>query len=213
MNFHLKNGYLVPGLQVTAPFAGYFLSSLVIAAILLVSAPRPVQAEDLALTVFSGRITGVSAWHEIITHPDDLDWQDAYFVAGALAYNWANYYEDALSLELEGQVAYHFGDQHLWEFNLPVVARWQRFPWNSQVKTSTAFGLGPSYTTKVPPVEVAIEGESRQFLYHWFLELTFGPPDADWTTSFRLHHRSGGFGSIADEGGSNGLAFGIRFPL
>lgn len=180
---------------------------------LLLAVPRTVTATDLAMTVFAGRITGVSAWHDIITQPDDLDWQDAYFFAGALSYTWAHYFEDAMSLELEGQVVRHFGDQHLWELNLPVVARWQRFPWNDSIATSAAFGIGPSYTTKVPPMEVELEGESQRFLYHWFLELTLGPPDADWTTSFRLHHRSGGFGSIANEGGSNALTIGIRFPL
>lgn len=187
--------------------------SMIIAIGLLVAGPRPGEASDLALTVFSGRITGVSAWHDIIVHPDDLDWQDAYFIGGALAYTLDDYREQALSLELEGQIVRHFGAQHLWECNLPIVARWHRFPWNHRVATTTAFGLGPSYATEVPPVEVEIEGESRRLLYHWFLELTFGPPDTNWTTSFRLHHRSGGFGSIADEGGSNALTFGIRFPL
>jgi len=174
---------------------------------------KTAGADDLALTVFGGRLTGVDAWHDIFTHPDELDCQDAYLLAGALAYTLDRYREDALSLELEGQVVHHFGDQHLWEFNLPLVARWHRFPWNGQVATTTAFGLGPSYTTKVPPVEVEIEGESRQLLYHWFLELTLGSPNVDWSFSLRLHHRSGGFGSLADKGGSNAMAIGVRFPF
>jgi hypothetical protein len=180
---------------------------------LLTSMPGTTQAEDLALTVFAGQVTGVSAWHNIITHPDELDCQDAYLVAGALAYTLDWFLDGALALELEGQVVQHLGEQSHWELNLPIVVRWHEFPWNDRVSTSAAFGIGPSYATVVPPLEIELEGESQRFLYHWFMELTLGPPNADWTTSSRIHHRSGGFGSVADEGGSNALTLGIKFDL
>jgi hypothetical protein len=179
----------------------------------LAAVPGPVGAADLALTLFVGRMTGVDAWHNILTRPNQLDCQDAYLAAGALAYRLGRFRDDALSLELEGQVVRHFGDQHFWEFNLPIVTRWHHFPWNQRATTTAAFGIGPSYTTEVPPLEVELEGESQRLLYHWFLELTLGPPGANWSTSLRVHHRSGGFGSAADEGGSNALTLGIRLPL
>jgi hypothetical protein len=180
---------------------------------LLSAVAKNIEASDLNLTLFAGRLTGVGAWHDILLQPDELDCQDSYLLAGALAYTLGRFRDDTLSLELEGQVVRHFGDQQLWEFNLPVAARWHHFPWNNRVATTAAFGIGPSYTTEVPPLEVELEDESQRLLYHWFLELTLGPPDAQWTTSLRIHHRSGGFGSIADEGGSNALTLGIRLPL
>jgi hypothetical protein len=203
----------VPDIRVLSLPLERLVIFLLVVSVLCAAAPRTVAASDLALTLFYGRQTGVDAWHNIISDPGDLDWQDSYLVAGALAYTLGRYWDDALSLELEGQVVRHFGDQHLWEFNLPIAARWHHFPWNHYVATTTAFGIGPSYTTEVPPLEVELEGESQRFLYHWFIELTFGPPDMEWTTSFRIHHRSGGFGSVADEGGSNALTLGIRLPL
>jgi hypothetical protein len=203
----------VPDMRTGRPTTGYLIISLCLISILLVFVPRSAGATDWALTLFAGQMTGVDAWHNIITSPTDLDFQETYLVAGALAYTLGRFRDEALSLELEGQVVRHFGDEHLWEFNLPVAARWHHFPWNHRVATTAAFGLGPSYTTEVPPLEVELEGESQRFLYHWFIELTLGPPSAEWTTSFRIHHRSGGFGSVADEGGSNALTLGIRLPL
>ncbi|MGD8588247.1 MAG: acyloxyacyl hydrolase [Chromatiales bacterium] len=203
----------MPVVHLKALFVGRILIYLLVVGSLSNVIPRTSLASDLALTLFGGRITGVSAWHDIVAQPDDLDWQDGYLAGGALAYTLSRFQEDALSLELEGQAVWHYGDQHLWEFNLPLTVRWHKFPWNHRVATTAAFGLGPSYTTEVPPLEVELEGDSQQFLYYWFIGMTFGPPDADWTTSWRLHHRSGGFGTVADEGGYNALTFGIRFSL
>jgi hypothetical protein len=175
--------------------------------------PVTSKATDLALTISGGQLTGVDAWHDIITHPDKLDCQDAYLVAGALAYTLVSLRERTATLELEGQLVKYFGEQSHWEFNLPVAARWHEFPWNESLKTSAAFGIGPSYATVIPPLEIELEGESQRFLYHWFIELTLGLPDSDCSTSFRIHHRSGGFGSVANKGGSNALTLGIKFDL
>ncbi|MBE9544702.1 MAG: hypothetical protein IMF02_09445, partial [Proteobacteria bacterium] len=50
-------------------------------------------------------------------------------------------------------------------------------------------------------------------LVYWFGEIAFGPPDSNWAGVFRIHHRSGAFGLIADrgEGGSNTLAVGLKY--
>jgi fatty-acid desaturase len=52
---------------------------------------------------------------------------------------------------------------------------------------------------------------SSQWLIYWFGELTLGPPTANWEAIMRLHHRSDGFGTVADDGGSNALCAGIRY--
>jgi hypothetical protein len=182
-------------------------------ALCLLGTPVRALDGDWNATVFTGRMTDAKAWFDVFTDPGDTDFFDSYLVAGAASYTFARYFEGDLSLEVEGQVVKHFGDQTHWEINLPVGARWHRFPWNETVATTAAFAVGPSYATEVPPVEVLLEGGSEKLMFHWFLELTLGPPGADWALSLRLHHRSGGFGMLADEGGADALAVGVRFGL
>jgi len=74
-------------------------------------------------------------------------------------------------------------------------ARWQRFPWDHRLETSAALGLGLSYATEVPEVEVEIEGASHQWLVCWVAEITAGPVNAPWVLALRLHHRSLAWGS------------------
>jgi hypothetical protein len=95
----------------------------------------------------------------------------------------------------------------------PIVLRWNRFPWSHLVASSAAFGLGLSYATELPPVEVELEGESREWLVYWVMELTAGPTDAPWSVSLRLHHRSVAYGLMGDEGGMNALGLGLRLRL
>jgi hypothetical protein len=174
-------------------------------------APANEYRSDYAATVYFGRMTDVHSWHNIFLDPGQVGFVDANLFAGAISLTLARYLENALNIELEGQVVRYFGDQDNWEFNLPVAVRWGRFPWNNTVETTAAFGLGPSYATEVPPVEVELDGDSKKLLAYWFVELTAGPPKASWTTVLRLHHRSGGFGALSKDGGSNSLALGLKF--
>jgi hypothetical protein len=69
------------------------------------------------------------------------------------------------------------------------------------------------HATEVPEVEVELEGSSEQLLIYWLFEMTFAPPGARRAASIRLHHRSKGFGLLAEEGGMNALAAGIRLEF
>ena len=172
---------------------------------------RAEETFDWAFTGDVGRITTVNAWHDIFTHPDELEFADAYSAALALLLDeLGRYQDDDLGLETEGQVVYNFGDQSHWEFNALLAARWYRFPWNNSVETTLAFGGGLSWATEVPEVEVQLEGSSEQLLIYWHLEMTFARPGARWAGTLRLHHRSGGFGLLADDGGMNALCLGLR---
>ena len=165
-----------------------------------------------AATVYGARISSETGWEDIILDPIGADFVDAYLVAGAISRPYAFYRDGALSLEAEGQVVYNFGDQDHWEFNVvPIVVRWHKFPWNHRVESSAAFGLGLSYATELPEVEVEIEGESQQLLIYWVMELTAGPPRSPWAVSLRLHHRSVAWGLMADEGGMNAVGLGVRW--
>lgn len=168
----------------------------------------PAVARDFALSVYGGRMT---AEHWEIALLPGAEYEDVYIGAVAGAWTLGRYMDRALSVELEAQVARYFGDQDNWEFNMPVLAlRWAQFPWNRKVETSFAWGIGPSYATEVPEGEVEINGSSERWMVYWFGELTFGPPQGRWAFLLRLHHRSEAYGLIAEDGGSNTLAAGLK---
>ncbi len=162
---------------------------------------------SIAISIFGGWMTD-NNWEDVFT-PWDLEFRDTALagIAGSRRF-WR--YDDNISFEIEGQIVRYFGDQENWEFNLPIIVRWETFPWNDVIDTSVAFGLGPSYATEVPKEEVAMDGDSQRWLVYWVFELALGVPETDWSGIFRLHHRSGAFGIVADEGGTNVLAVGLK---
>ncbi len=168
------------------------------------AAARP--AGQNAVTVFGAQLTD-NKWKELATL-DDVSMRDAYLLGVGLSREIAG--GDTWALEIEGQTARHFGSQHLWEFNGLVMGRWRSFPWNDRLPTSVAFGAGPSYTSKVPPEEIAMSGDSARWLIYWTAELEVGLPESSWSAITRLHHRSNGYGVVAENGGSNWLTVGLR---
>jgi len=166
-----------------------------------------------AATAYVGRITDVPAWHDLVTEPQNAGFVDAYIAVIAASRQFASFRDGAFVLEGEGQVGYNFGDQHHWEFNVAAMPRWRKFPWNHRIETTAAFGLGFSWATEVPEVEVALEGESHKWLVYWVMELTLGPPNSRWAASIRLHHRSPAFGLMGDDGGMNAPSVGVRYSF
>jgi hypothetical protein len=165
-------------------------------------------------TFYGARISSQHGWENIIADPANTDFVDAYLVAAALSRQYAQSKTGALTIEAEGQLVRYFGDQSNWEFNaVPLVLRWNRFPWSRRVASCAAFGLGLSYATEVPPAEVEIEGESHRTLVYWVMELGAGPVDARWAISLRLHHRSVAFGLMGKDGGMNAVGLGVRYRL
>lgn len=174
--------------------------------------PPTDSAEAWTGTLYGARMSSETGWEDILLDPFEAQYVDVFLLAAAVSRPYAQYKAGALTLEAEGQVVRYFGDQDHWEFNVvPLVTRWHRFPWSDRVATSAAFGLGLSYATELPPVEVEIEGESAQWLIYWVLELTAGPTDAPWSVSLRMHHRSVSYGLMADEGGMNAVGLGLRY--
>jgi hypothetical protein len=134
-------------------------------------------------------------------------------VVGTLSWTFARYLDNALSFELEGQVGKWWGDQDNMEFNLPLAIRWSKFPWNHNVATSVAYGLGPSYATEKPDAKSYKDETSDQFMAYWFVEIALGPPKSKWAGVFRIHHRSDAFGLAADSSmhSDNTLAIGLKY--
>ena len=184
-----------------------------VAGILLLAPITGAGAQDSgrrdrnAISLFAGQMTE-NEWREVVTF-ENVVFRDTYLAGVSLSRELGTAF-DGLAIELEGQIVRHFGDEHLWEFNAAAVARWHQFPWSATLPTSVAFGIGPSYTSKTPPEEVAIEGESQRLLVYWLAELELGLAERPWSAFARLHHRSGVFGLVAEEGGANWITLGVR---
>ena len=159
-----------------------------------------------SLNLYGGRLTS-NHWDEVFSIGDGwLDFKDSYLLAATLARRIGGY-GNSISFEIEGQVVKHFKGQEHWEFNGLVTARWERFWWDDFLDTSLAFGLGPSFATKKPVV--LSEGQN---LVYWMIELALALPEHPRTAFItRIHHRSNAFGLVGDEGGSNALAFGLKY--
>jgi hypothetical protein len=166
---------------------------------------------DFATTFYVADISGESGWEDVAVNPVFAEYEDAYLAVAALSREYAQRFDGRLAIEWEGQVAYAFGDQTYWQFNVaPVLLRWRFNPIHG-FDTSAAFGLGLSFTTDLPDIEVELEGESSRSLIFWVMELTAGPTDARWALSLRLHHRSVAYGLMGQDGGMNAIGMGIRW--
>lgn len=111
------------------------------------------------------------------------------------------------------------GTQRHYEFNLVLVLRWLKFPWNHYLKTELAIGEGISYATKIPPIEQSqhainhgLTHNTSQWLNYLMFELNFALPAYPNTGVFyRIHHRSGDYGLINGvSDGSNFVGLGLR---
>ncbi|HKZ73977.1 MAG TPA: hypothetical protein VJ011_07930 [Steroidobacteraceae bacterium] len=173
----------------------------------------PEGARSPVLTLYAAQISAERTWQKLLTEPGGR-FVDAWLAACALAVPHSRHWNGALQLEAEAQAVYNFGAQHHWELNaVPVVARWQRFPWSGRFTTSAALGLGLSWASEEPEVEAALEPRTHETLVYWLAELTAGPRDARWAASLRIHHRSTAFGLMGSDGGMNALGIGVRYAF
>lgn len=165
-----------------------------------------------ALSIYGGRMTD-NEIDDFAFRLLDLDFEDSYLLTLALARRFATY-DELASFEIEGQVVKHFDLQDHWEFNALLTARWEAFFWDKYLDTSLAAGIGPSYATDVPEIEVQRSGESERLQVHMMVELEFAlPSHPNIAAIIRVHHRSNAFGIVADDGTSNALAFGLKLRL
>jgi len=117
-----------------------------------------------------------------------------------------------LTLELEANTAVHSGRQSHMELNSALSLRWHHFPWNHCIKTTVAYGLGPSYALKKPRIEQRSQREAAHLLVFMPVEITFARPhDPNWQLLLRVHHRSGAYGVVSDASGSNFVTVGLRY--
>ena len=163
-----------------------------------------------ALLIYAGKLSH-DHWYE--SFGPGTDFIDSELAVIALSHTFHRAADLRDSYEIEAQIAQHSGLQDHNEFNLLAAYCWHLMPWSSWLNSSVAFGLGLSYATELPSVEVAVKGESDQLMAYWHLELTLGPPKSDWQAMLRLHHRSTAFGLFGEEGGANALTLGVRYAF
>lgn len=147
---------------------------------------------------------------------------------GRLPRKWENAYDLGLgatriiydnnknfSLEADGTLLQHFGQQSHQEVTAGLALRWHDFPWDDTVDTSFAIGDGLSWASQVPEFENRNRDRSTQLLNYLFFEFAFSRPQHPGTQLvFRLHHRSGIYGTFDGvRGGSNVYNLGLRFKL
>jgi hypothetical protein len=172
---------------------------------------QPVGERDLAFSVYAGVMTDDDC---ITAISGQAGREDSSILAGAVGWTFYRPATRMWSLELEANVARHFGIQDHFEFNAPVLTfRWEHFPWDRRLDTSLAYGIGPSFATTTPEYERIRKGDSEPVMLFWHIEAAFGLPDSPWATIFRLHHRSTGYGMFAEDGGSNILSLGLRYEF
>jgi len=168
------------------------------------------EESDYSLNLYGAKMTS-NSWDEFFSNPERLDFIDSQLLVIGLAKRVGGY-QKLLSYEVEGQVAKHSGIQQHWELNALGTLRWEPFWWDRFLDTSTAFGLGASFASEKPRAEILNEGGSQQWMLYWMLELSLAlPQKPNLALISRIHHRSEGYGLVADQGGSNALAFGLKY--
>lgn len=160
--------------------------------------------------VFAGPHT-VHRFSRIAFAPWNWDISDERIGVVATGTTLAELLSGAVTLEWETLYAYHWGTQQFHELGGAFYLRWNRFPWNSLVRTTYAIGLGPSYTSAAAHYE-----PGNGLISKWLTQLNFElnlyhPDNPGWALIARLQHRSGAFGTIKGiRGGSNFLTLGFR---
>jgi hypothetical protein len=157
----------------------------------------------------------------------DLQTRQAYFLGGGLGYVLVPRFEVPLpfcggcalrgnSIELEGVVLKHFDQQDHWEIAGGAFARTGQIPLFLGVELNLAAGAGLSYAPSDPNLENGRGGQRGvdtyrlQFYLAFETELAHGTVPG-WSVVGRIHHRSGGYGTLTDGGsGSNFIGLGLR---
>jgi len=140
----------------------------------------------------------------------DTDFQSSYLAVAGLGREIYSFSED-LHLEGEVNIGQHWGQQTHSEINALFPLRWSRFPWDSVLDTSVAFGLGLSLATQAPPIEERADLPADPFLAYMMFEFeTRLPRWPQRSIYMRIHHRSGVFDLVSDASGSNFVGLGLR---
>ncbi|MEL7099039.1 MAG: hypothetical protein AAGM84_09445 [Pseudomonadota bacterium] len=183
-----------------------FLKSVAVASIVIAFATPHVRAEtERYVSAAAGALT-TGSWHEALV-PGQIDFADSYMIAGAVGWD-RSLGNSRFRLGVELQLTGHAGVQDHLELSLPVTLRYDLG--EGRRVRSLAGGLGLSYASDVPEVEIIRNGASQRLFVHWMAEVEFASKRPERSTFLRLHHRSDGYGVFEVDAGSTGWLFGVR---
>lgn len=164
------------------------------------------QADAQTYRSFAVGTMTSGSWHEAI-RPTRLEFPGSSFFAAAIGVE-RPLGRTPLRYGVEVQFAAHVGRQDHLELSVPVTLRY--VPRQGTIFRSFAAGLGLSYATKPPQVEIDRNGASQRLFVHWIAEIELATPAPDQSLFFRLHHRSDGYGIFEVDAGSTALVLGWR---
>jgi len=188
---------------------------LLVAAVLAAHAARAQDAtETTAHPWFVGAFAGIglnTSFSQIFINPTGMSRTEDNIAVLTVGREVGRAFDRRMSFELEAMYARHFGRQDIDEFSATIYARWHRFPWNSTIDTTLAFGIGPRYVTEEPLMEIE-KGWHTKILNQLNVEITGALPEyPDDQLVIRLQHRSGIFGLIDGvRDGSNFVTLGYK---
>ena len=191
--------------------------------ILFLGPGRDLQAgRPWGASLFYGQLTETH-FEEILVTPPRVE--ERYLLAGALrreigavrkVVGWA---PQGLYLDAEGGLVHKWGnwqqpDHGFQEAFLSANLRYD--PGSNMLGISgISFGNGLSYTRRKPEYEkdITLNDRTARLLYYMMMETAFHLPGTrNWELLFRVHHRSGGYGTFQGvQGGSNYLCLGLRY--
>jgi hypothetical protein len=179
--------------------------------VLMTAGLPPGAAAEGALTAYVGRFSD-NEWEDYFLSPGAIEYREAWIAAVAGSWQVARLSRH-FTLEAEAGLGGYGGDQHHWEVNAAVAVRYRLNRPGAPVRASMAFGIGPSWASRDPRLEkrIAEDDTTQRAMVFWYLEAdaahrSWGP----WSAVMRLHHRSGAYGVVAPEGGSNVPSLGLR---
>lgn len=176
-------------------------------------ARRPVQHwQDWYVASFAGQWIGGQGSTSLSGLTDYNNLQNTYLYTVNVGKQIRHPY-DSLYIDVEGQVGRHAGIQGHQEVVGVLVARWEYFPWDHELDTSFSAGEGLSWASEVPVHETNAGDNSARLLNYVLFDIAVSPwREKRWEGFFRVHHRSGIFGTFSDVyGASNFVGFGVRY--
>lgn len=164
-------------------------------------------AMERTLLVFGGPVT-LNDVAEVLA-VDGVEYSDAtiFGVAGGLRWDLPH---PRFRFSMEAQLARYFGSQESWEVNLvPAMIHYVPRDGIGPLE-SLGFGLGFSYASEPPAVELARGDDTTQEKWYWAIEAAFesGRPDREYI--LRIHHRSTGSSTIGYGRSTNAVVIGLR---
>lgn len=174
--------------------------------LLLAGAAR--SETETSISGFAGVMTN-NSFGEALS-PFDVEFTESALVGVGLRQEWPLFGSNRWFVGIEGQLVGHFGVQDHFEVNLPLVATYKPQSRLGDYLSRITYGIGLSFASKAPQVEIERDGASQNTLIYWMAELSTPLPAEDFEAFFRLHHRSDGFGLFSVDAGSNGLVLGLR---